>query len=69
MAYAETRAVASKQLIAKLKIVCSDCKKSFTFKGEAGFSTLHPTTNTGATELCIPLIVPDDEAEPTPKIN
>ena len=44
-----------------LTVVCNECGDPYVFRAPNGYSTIHPTTNTKATELRIPIDYPISE--------
>lgn len=56
-----------RQLMAQLRVWCSDCGEPYTFHGDVGFSTIKPCLSVDETELRIPLDVPAEDDEPTPE--
>lgn len=54
------------QLVARLVVVCADCKRKYTMRAHNGFSTREPTINNAGDEIRIPIDYPLDEEEEQP---
>lgn len=64
--YAKVSGVNIQQMVIRVRIVCSDCKKPFIFKGATGFSTNEARVSQDGYELRAPIEFPDgDETEPS----